>query len=390
MLVRFEDCEKVHVDQLTLTEAACWCFDFIRCRDLRAQRLSIFNRMQDGIDLESCEDVAISDCNFKCGDDGIVLLANRKVPTRNVTIANCIIQSRWAGIRFGPLSHGDIKNVAVSNCVLHDCNGGGIKIGMYEGGEIRNCTFANIVMERVTCPISIFLGVWAEIGSPQNPPPLMPVGKIGHLRFSHIVGNGVSLDAGRPDAGSVLFFQGWPGKELEDISLSDIQLTVAGEGTAAQAARRDMVDTDQIDYRQGGYWHENKSTWGIPPAACALCATRQRADAEQRAVRHGKARRACNGLLLSGEQHRHLRTKDQRISLGGFRNHRLGLPKHADSRLPEQIRRPLLPRRRRWQVACIGVLGNDLRNFAKVVRSKKDVPAGEVQLEHNLAAGGNR
>ena len=24
-----------------------------------------------------------------------------------------------------------------------------------------------------------------------------------------------------------------------------------------------MADVDQIDYREGGYWHENKSTWGI-------------------------------------------------------------------------------------------------------------------------------
>ena len=262
MLVRFEDCTGIHVDQLTLVEAFSWCFHFARCKDLRVQGLSIFNRRQDGIDLESCQDATVSDCNIKAGDDAIVLLANKNMATRNVTITNCILQSRWAGVRFGPLSYGDIDNVAISNCVVHDCGGGGIKIAMLEGGTIKNGTFSNITMDRVVCPILIMLIDWQEIDS--GSPHIMPVGKISHLIFSHIVGTAAGGPAESPDTGGTLFLQGHPRQDLEDIALSDIDLTLAGGGTRQQAARRNMTDADRMPH--SGNWPENQG-WGVPPAA---------------------------------------------------------------------------------------------------------------------------
>lgn len=223
MLVRFEDCTGIRVDQLTLTECFSWCFHFARCKDIRADGLSIFNRRQDGIDLESCEDVAISSCNIKSGDDAIAILANRNIPCRNVTIVNCIMLSKWAGIRLGPLSYGNINNITVNNCVIRDCNGGGIKIAMLEGGEIRNGLFSNLAMENVACPIVVMLvGNYPQTDNPEHP--RMPLGKISHLSFSHITGTAAGGLAKEPDAQSVIFLHGHPQRALEAISLSDIDL----------------------------------------------------------------------------------------------------------------------------------------------------------------------
>jgi hypothetical protein len=262
MLVRFEDCTGIRVNQLTMVEAFSWCCHFVRCQDIRIQDLSIFNRRQDGIDLESCEDVTISDCNIKAGDDAIVLLANNNIPTRNVTISNCILRSKWAGVRFGPLSFGDINNVVIGNCIIRDCNGGGIKIAMLGGGEIRDCMFSNITMETVVCPILIMLVDWPQIGGTSSKP--LPVGKISHLSFSHIVGTANSSDPRFPDAASTLFLHGHPRQDIKDITLSDIDLTLVGGGTAEQTVRRDMMDADKINHNDA--WPEHQD-WGVPPAA---------------------------------------------------------------------------------------------------------------------------
>jgi hypothetical protein len=63
-----------------------------------------------------------------------------------------------------------------------------------------------------------------------------------------------------------MFFQGHPEAAIENITLTDISVTFAGGGTAQQAERREMIDMDNVDYRNGGYWTDDKNLWGVPPA----------------------------------------------------------------------------------------------------------------------------
>lgn len=264
MLVCFDECTRVQVDQITATESFGWAYHFVRCKDVRIDDLSIPNHRQDGIDVESCEDVTISNCNIKAGDDAIVMLANRGIPCRNVTITNCVLVSKWGGIRLGPLSHGDINNIAVSNCVIRDCQGGGIKIGMFEGGEIRDCIFSNITMHNVVAPIVVMLvGNYEQTDNPQHP--RMPLGKISRLSFSHISGTAAGELVKEPDAQSVIFLHGHPQQSLEGISLSHINLKMAGGGTAEEAADRSMVDADSNLITDRGVWPEHRP-WGVSPA----------------------------------------------------------------------------------------------------------------------------
>ena len=267
MLIRFVECENISITDLTLTNSAAWCVHLARSSNIRLSRVSIFNERQDGFNIESCNDVTISDCNLRCGDDGIALTANPAGrPLRNVTVTNCIIYSNWAAVRLGPLSKDGFENIAVSNCIFYNCSGGGIKIGMYEGAVIRDCVFSNIVMDRVTCPILIFLGTWPEIGSAADSPPMMPVGEIRNLKFSHIRVNAIGRLGDRPDNNATLFFHGHPQQAVENITLNDVHVTFPGGGSAEHAARRDIIDVDEIDPGTGGYWTDNKDVWGVSPA----------------------------------------------------------------------------------------------------------------------------
>jgi hypothetical protein len=268
MLIRFADCTQITVSDVLLERCGSWCMHLKNSREIFLSNVRIENEKQDGFDLDSCQNVSISGCHMVCGDDAIAITTSvRDRPARNITITNCLMKSRCAGIRFGPLSKGDFENISVSNCIFYECNLGGIKLGVFEGATIRNCVFANLVMDQVTAPISIFIATWPEIGSTSPNPPMMPPGKIHDLQFRGIRAvTRPGPPSVHPDSGSTMFFQGHPQSAIENILLEDINITFSGGGTQAQADRRDIVDMDQIDYRKDGYWTDHKSTWGIPPA----------------------------------------------------------------------------------------------------------------------------
>lgn len=268
MLIRFEHCRQISISDVSLQQCGSWCVHLKRSQDIFIRSIRIHNKQQDGFDLESCQNISISDCHLECGDDAIaVTTSSLDYPARNITVTNCLLRSRWAGIRFGPLSRGNFENITVSNCVFYDCNGGGIKLGMYEGAEIRDCVFNNLVMDQVSAPVSIFIATWPEIGSTAPNPATMPVGRIHDLQFRGFQVVTKPGDPGpRPDLDSAIFLQGHPQSSIENILFEDINVTFSGGGTQAQSSRRDIVDMNEIDYRKDGYWTDDKSTWGVPPA----------------------------------------------------------------------------------------------------------------------------
>lgn len=284
MLLRFEDCEHLEIKEVTFKGAYSWCTHIKYCSDVRLTGVTIVNKIQDGFNIESSREVIISDCNLKCGDDGIALTTSDvNKPMKDLTVTNCVISSRWAAVRLGPLSKGNFENIVIDNCVFRDCNGGGIKLGMFEGAAIRNCNFSNIVMENVTMPIGIFNARWIDIGNLDEPDTLLPPGIIENISFSNIRAiakkGPVSpwLDTNiseeelndilvRPDRNSTLFFHGYKDHPLKNISLNNIHITFPGGGTKEEANRVDVIDMDEIDINEGGYWTDNKSSWGVAPA----------------------------------------------------------------------------------------------------------------------------
>ena len=267
MLIRFDGCENIRLDSLELYGSSSWCMHFARSKNIVLTNLDVPNKHQDGVDFESCENARVAGCHFVTGDDSIAILSSHNQICRDITITNCTMESRCAAIRLGPLSYGDIQNITASHCQFTNCNLGGVKIGMYEGGAISDCCFADIQMDKVTCPILIFLGTFYEVGAVTNRRPQMPVEHIHDLTFSNIEATTFIRSAGNPDGNSVLFFQGYPGTDIENVTLDHVQITFPGGGTAAQAARRNLVDMDKINPYRDGYWTDHKTTFGVAPAA---------------------------------------------------------------------------------------------------------------------------
>jgi len=241
-LLRFTDCHDVTISNLTLQHAASWCCNLEKCTELRLHAVHILNRANhnnDGFDLTHCEDVLISDCHIDSGDDAIAL----KEGGRRIVVTNCILTSRWAAFRIGPEAQGEFRDIAVSNCVIYDTYGTGIKIQEVEGGVMENISFDNLVMKHVTGPISLRLGGY--LGWRQQRRESLPIGVLRNIHFNNIrattADNAYPLEHEPPanpgEKLSCLNITGVPGFFVEDVTFSGLHLTFPGGGSREEARR---------------------------------------------------------------------------------------------------------------------------------------------------------
>ncbi len=73
-LIRIIDCEGVQVAGLTLKNAACWMQNYLNCRQLLLEDLTVRNHANynnDGMDIDGCRDVVIRHCRVTSGDDAL-------------------------------------------------------------------------------------------------------------------------------------------------------------------------------------------------------------------------------------------------------------------------------------------------------------------------------
>jgi len=242
MLVHFTNCRDVTISNLTLQNSAMWCCDLDRCLEMRIHGVHLSNRSNqnnDGFDMTNCEDVYISDCHIDCSDDAIAL----KEGGQRILITNCAVSSRWAAFHIGPEARGVFRNIAISNCVVYDTYGSGIKVAEVEGGVMENISFDNLVMKHVTSPIALRLGGY--LGWKNERQESLPIGVLRNIRFSNIqatvADNAYPLPREVPafpgEVKSCINLCGVPGFYIENITFSGIHVTFPGGGDQEDARR---------------------------------------------------------------------------------------------------------------------------------------------------------
>jgi polygalacturonase len=206
---------------------------------------------RDGIDVDACKNVRISNCTINSPFDDAICpkssyaLGYARV-TENVTITNCQVSGYDEGtlfdgtykrdfrnangtfsptgrIKFGTESNGGFKNITVSNCVFDYSRG--LALEAVDGALLEDVTISNITMRDISNS-PIFLRLGSRNRGPKEST------KVGAMRRV-IISNVVVYNA-EPKYASII--SGIPGYLIEDVQLSNIRIYAKGGGTKEQAA----------------------------------------------------------------------------------------------------------------------------------------------------------
>ena len=75
-LIRFERCENVAVKDMALRDSSAWAQMYRACEGVNIDGISVdsrVNRNNDGLNIDNCRKVCVSNCRISSGDDALVL-----------------------------------------------------------------------------------------------------------------------------------------------------------------------------------------------------------------------------------------------------------------------------------------------------------------------------
>jgi polygalacturonase len=87
-------------------------------------RNPIYAPNSDGMDITASRNVFVSDCDIATGDDAICIKSENPygelLPTKNITITNCVLTTCCNGLKVGTATNGRVENIVFSNSVIYN------------------------------------------------------------------------------------------------------------------------------------------------------------------------------------------------------------------------------------------------------------------------------
>ena len=238
-MVRFINCRDVQVTGVTLKDSPGWVSHYLGCENVLIHGINIRSRTNgnnDGIDIDCCRRVRISDCDIDTGDDAVCIKATRATPCEDIIVTGCRICSTWGALKLGTESAGDFRNILFSDIVIRDTEGGGIKLISMDGCNMENVVADNIIMDNVSGPIFIRLG--SRLRRYFEDEPERPVGSIRGIALRNIRikvwEEGYPLYGKLPRKSGIIL-TGIPGHPIEDITMENIRVEFPGGGEPSDA-----------------------------------------------------------------------------------------------------------------------------------------------------------
>ena len=262
-LIGFSDCSNVLIEGITAINSPSWTINPVHCQNVNIRGVTVINPADspntDGINPDSCRLVRISDCYVSVGDDCITIKSgteyehpDRYAPCRDIAITNCTLERGHGGVVIGSEMSGGVKNVVISNCVFIGTDRGiRIKSRRGRGGTIEDIRISNLIMDGVLCPFTMNLyyhiGERGNLNVSDKNPRSVDGGtpRLRRIHFSHVTAREVKHAAG--------FLYGLAEMPLEDISFSDISISISDE---ADSGYPEMAD-DIPSMSQTGFFIRN-------------------------------------------------------------------------------------------------------------------------------------
>jgi polygalacturonase len=272
--IKFVECRDVEVSDIHLRNSAFWMQLYLACDRVRLTNLTIYNQCNmnnDGIDIDGCNDVLISNCFIDASDDAICLKSNGPRLTQNVAISNCVLSTHCYAFKCGTETTGGFKNITVSNIIVRPCESrilpvNGIKdipgfgqdegqsaiaLQMMDGGIMENINISDFVIDSIETPIFIKLGNRGRkhrFDAP-NPGP----GSIKNIRIGNITAKNAGIIANS--------ITGYPGQYVENVHLYNIDIQAKGIGTTSDTSLN--VPENSMNYPKHAMFDVNLPAHGF-------------------------------------------------------------------------------------------------------------------------------
>lgn len=232
--VLFISCKNVSVKNITMRSSGIWNQHYLNCEDVIINNIRVYNhsnRNNDGIDIDGCRRVVMSNSILDTDDDCITLKSTGIAPCENITISNCITSSFCNAIKCGTESTGGFRNILISNCTVKpsECltepvfktprmGQAGIALEIVDGGVMEGVIVNNIIIEGTECPVFVRLANRARKHIEEAAEP--PLGKMSNIRISNVT----AYNTGNYSSS----ITGVPGAKIENIVLDNIRIINKG------------------------------------------------------------------------------------------------------------------------------------------------------------------
>jgi hypothetical protein len=200
-MVLMSGIKNVTISDVTIMDSPFWAVhvadsDGVIVKGVRV-RNSLLMPNADGLNFTSSSNIVVSDCDIIAGDDALAFSGysvHHELPgyrdirrtSENVTVSNCILQTRSAGIRVGGIDQNSLKNYRFDSITIYDSNRG-IGIFVHQDGSIEDVHFSNMTIQT-----RLHTGDWWGNGEPihisviEGAPLEKKLGQLKNVSFTNI------------------------------------------------------------------------------------------------------------------------------------------------------------------------------------------------------------
>ncbi|MEO6731818.1 MAG: glycosyl hydrolase family 28 protein [Ferruginibacter sp.] len=249
-MIRIFDCKNILIEGVTFENSPAWTTHLMTSEHITIKNLKVknpwFGTNTDAVDLESCKNALLEDCNFDTGDDGITIKSGRDaegrkrgMATQDVIINNCVVYHSHGGFVVGSEMSGGVNNMFVSNCTFIGSDIGlRFKTVRGRGGVVENIYVNNINMKDIPAEAILFDMYYMAkdpvvlVGEKREPPKIETLAvdestpQFQNFYFTNITCNG---------AAKGIFVRGLPEMHIKNILIENAVLQ-ADEGIDIQEA----------------------------------------------------------------------------------------------------------------------------------------------------------
>ncbi|MDF2193332.1 glycosyl hydrolase family 28 protein [Paraflavitalea sp. CAU 1676] len=235
-LLRIVRCTGVTVRGVSLYYAAAWTSHYFQSRQILIEQVKIVSHgvaHNDGMDIDGCQNVQIRDCDVESGDDALCFkTTSSTMACKDITVTRLRLKSNQAAIKMGTESMAPFEDINISHCDIYDTRNGGIKLLTVDGAHLRRVNISDITMKNVRTPMLLRLGSRLTVFR-KGKDTQQPTGSFDQVVIRNVKAEAAADAQLKPPSG--ILITGVPGHTINNVTLENIEISLAGGGTAEQA-----------------------------------------------------------------------------------------------------------------------------------------------------------